>query len=285
MLKKIISYTVWPFLVFGGIFCNYFFIAQGYSREYTSLISIAIFALCVLVLEWVIPYSEEWHSKPDQFLLNDVLYYVINYVIASMVIPLATILCLKFLSFFSYEGLWPTHWTYLSQIILALIVADFGSYWSHRIFHKNAVFWRFHAIHHSLERLSLTNAYTNHPFDNLRDLLPLLLPIIILGAPHDIILWHATISGFVTILLHSNIDTRCGIFNYIFNTPELHRWHHSFVIKESNTNYSFNLVFWDVVFGTFYLPRRSFTKEVGISDKIPHNIRYLMMDMKFSFFK
>ncbi|MFQ5566823.1 MAG: sterol desaturase family protein, partial [Paracoccaceae bacterium] len=59
---------------------------------------------------------------------------------------------------------------------------------------------------------------------------------------------------------HSNVDARLGPLNWLVAGPELHRWHHSRIVRESNTNFGNNLIVWDALFGTRYLPER----QVGV---------------------
>ncbi len=88
-----------------------------------------------------------------------------------------------------------------------------------------------------------------------------------LGAPPSVFaLWvvAATIHG---ICQHANMQIRCGPLNWIFSMAELHRWHHSPLPLESNTNYGQNIILWDIVFGTRFLPSdRRPPRKVGIAD-------------------
>ena len=65
---------------------------------------------------------------------------------------------------------------------------------------------------------------------------------------------------------HANIDVRLGPLNWLFSMAELHRWHHSSRLAETNHNYGATLILWDVVFGTRYLPERSAPEVIGIPD-------------------
>jgi sterol desaturase/sphingolipid hydroxylase (fatty acid hydroxylase superfamily) len=62
---------------------------------------------------------------------------------------------------------------------------------------------------------------------------------------------------------------RFGPLNYVFNTPGLHRWHHSTDLREGNRNYGENLVFFDLLFGTFFNPNRRPPAIIGISEAMP----------------
>jgi sterol desaturase/sphingolipid hydroxylase (fatty acid hydroxylase superfamily) len=58
-----------------------------------------------------------------------------------------------------------------------------------------------------------------------------------------------------------------GWLNYIISGPELHRWHHSKTIKESNSNYGNNVIVWDILFGTFFYPKDRRVKELGLLNR------------------
>jgi sterol desaturase/sphingolipid hydroxylase (fatty acid hydroxylase superfamily) len=60
---------------------------------------------------------------------------------------------------------------------------------------------------------------------------------------------------------------RLGPLNWFFSMAELHRWHHSTLLEESNTNFGQNLIVWDIVFGTRFLPKdREPPEAIGIGD-------------------
>jgi sterol desaturase/sphingolipid hydroxylase (fatty acid hydroxylase superfamily) len=63
----------------------------------------------------------------------------------------------------------------------------------------------------------------------------------------------------------------CGVLNKVFNTPQLHRWHHSIDSKIGNNNYGENLMLWDKIFGTYYYKEDSAVDVIGIQEKMPAN--------------
>jgi sterol desaturase/sphingolipid hydroxylase (fatty acid hydroxylase superfamily) len=66
-------------------------------------------------------------------------------------------------------------------------------------------------------------------------------------------------------LQHCNLDLRSGVLDHVFSTPDLHRWHHSTVYEEGDTNYGAVTSVWDKVFGTFFRPiDRDEPDELGI---------------------
>ena len=104
-------------------------------------------------------------------------------------------------------------------------------------------------------------------------------PLIFIGSTPEVTVLVLTFSSITGFLEHLNIDFKAGIFNYVFNTAQHHRWHHSKVIIESNKNFGKALIIWDILFGTFYLPKDRDVQEVGIigrpvSDKFLKQLTY-----------
>lgn len=173
-------------------------------------------------------------------------------------------------------GPWPSHWPLAVQLGLALVVSQFGEYWVHRWSHTTPWLWRLHATHHSPHRLYFLNASRFHPLDTTLSVLVSLTPLILLGVGPEAMLLLTVWVAVHGMFQHCNIDLRLGPLNYIFSMAELHRWHHSKVTAEANHNYGNNIIFWDLVFGTFYWPRdRPPPVDVGLEDMPGFPQRYL----------
>ena len=98
------------------------------------------------------------------------------------------------------SGIWPGQWPLFWQVVLSLVVAEFGLYWAHRLAHDWGPLWRFHAVHHSVKKLWFWNTGRFHFIDTLKSTL-FSLPIFVLsGAPGDVILWGSAITAFIGIL-------------------------------------------------------------------------------------
>jgi sterol desaturase/sphingolipid hydroxylase (fatty acid hydroxylase superfamily) len=149
--------------------------------------------------------------------------------------------------------------------LLALVIGEFGTYWIHRLMHENAFLWRFHATHHSAPRLYWLNAGRFHPLDLFTQQVLALTPLILLGADTRIIALHTLFSAVHGMFQHCNVDIRLGPLNWFFSMAELHRWHHSKHLEEANTNYGANIIGWDIVFRSRFLPEdRQPPTEIGI---------------------
>jgi sterol desaturase/sphingolipid hydroxylase (fatty acid hydroxylase superfamily) len=162
-------------------------------------------------------------------------------------------------------GLWPTEWPLLAQLPLALFVAELVEYSFHRMMHEVPWLWRFHATHHSAPRLYWLNAARFHPIDLFLVGAVKMVPLALLGAALPIFALVNLFSAIHGAYQHANLPVRLGPLNWIFSMTELHRWHHSKCVEEANHNYGGNLILWDVIFGTRFLPQdRDPPEQIGI---------------------
>jgi sterol desaturase/sphingolipid hydroxylase (fatty acid hydroxylase superfamily) len=166
-------------------------------------------------------------------------------------------------------GLWPDAWPFAAQVGLGLVIAEFGLYWRHRLSHEWRPLWRFHAIHHSVTRLWFFNTGRFHVVDSTSSVLIGAALWFVAGAPAAVFLWVSAVTAAVGMLTHCNVEMRCGPLSYVFNTPTLHRWHHSIDVAEGNRNYGENLVLLDLLFGTYFNPRRRPPALIGIVEPMP----------------
>jgi sterol desaturase/sphingolipid hydroxylase (fatty acid hydroxylase superfamily) len=171
-------------------------------------------------------------------------------------------------AFVSPFHLWPDHWPVFAQVVLGLVIAEFGLYMAHRLAHEFLSLWRFHALHHSVERLWVVNTGRFHFMDSLIKIALSQIPLYLVGAPLPVFLWISAVTAFIGLLTHCNIDVRTGPLDWIFSTPRLHRWHHSRLLAEGNTNYGENLVLWDQLLGTYYNPPRPSSTNIGITGRV-----------------
>ena len=160
----------------------------------------------------------------------------------------------------SLDGLWPHGQPIAVQAILMLVVADFLRYWLHRAFHKFESMWRFHAVHHSPHRLYWVNVGRFHPIEKAVQFCADALPFVLVGVGGEALAAYFVFYAVNGFYQHSNCDVRLGPLNHLVSGPELHRWHHSMIPAESDNNFGNNLIVWDTLFGTRYLPTR---REVG----------------------
>lgn len=258
----------WPLLLGLAIACQ----ASGMSRGWGTYSYAAAYgglALVLFFLERWMPHEKRWLERDGQ-LWPDLGHTILSTVAAQGGALVLTMIGLTWaLRGRPAASHWPTGWPLACQVALGMVIAEFGLYWAHRIAHERDWLWRFHAVHHSSTKLWFFNNSRFHFVDALKSVLLSIPLLMLVGAPGDIMLWVSALTSFIGILTHCNVEMRFGPLNYVFNTPGLHRWHHSTDLREGNQNYGESLVLFDQLFGTYLNPNRRPPVEIGIKEALP----------------
>jgi sterol desaturase/sphingolipid hydroxylase (fatty acid hydroxylase superfamily) len=133
-------------------------------------------------------------------------------------------------------------WPFWAQVLLAALVAEFTSYWSHRLHHSLPSLWWLHALHHGSRRLYWLNNFRIHPLNYAINYILGFAPLLLLGTPADVVFGYLALSYPVLMLQHANLPLRNGWLNYVFSTNEVHRWHHADNVQEGDRNFGRALV-------------------------------------------
>jgi sterol desaturase/sphingolipid hydroxylase (fatty acid hydroxylase superfamily) len=150
------------------------------------------------------------------------------------------------------------------QGLLVIVIGDFIGYWTHRLNHAIPPLWNFHAIHHSAEIMDWLTAVRIHPINDVFSKGLQAIPIMLLGfSPIAVELYTPALSSYVA-LIHANLPWAYGHFRYVIASPAFHRWHHEMDKKAWGKNYAGLFPIYDVLFGTFYMPRGQQPREFGI---------------------
>ena len=139
----------------------------------------------------------------------------------------------------------------LVAAIVGLVAVEFIGYWAHRLQHRFLFFWRIHATHHHLTKMSVARAQRGHPLEFLGLNLGSAVALAFLGASDGVVAVTVVIATSTGYICHANLPLKPGLFGWFFNTPEWHQLHHSLNYDESNTNYGCTIIIWDRIFGTF----------------------------------
>lgn len=275
-MKKVIQYTFFPLtlsLVLGSVFIGVRLISPQNFVFIPGIISLLLIVI-FLFFEKLIPYNKEWLKGRGDTLTDGIQ--------TLFVLPAASKMAELFLPILVYYPLiWISQSNYSFSIlqnnailsfVLLLLACEFCYYWIHRAFHTFSWMWKFHAVHHGAKRVYWLNAGRFHFIEAFVSSLIYFLPIPFFAPEPELIVMLIVLSAITGFIEHVNIDFKAGILNYVFNTAQLHRWHHSIIISESNKNYGKVLVIWDIIFRTFYLPKNRNVDEVGIvEDNVPNS--------------
>lgn len=227
--------------------------AQGANLELVLTVTTVGILLLAIAAERLQPFRPDWNRSQGDTLTD----LTSAGVLAALVDPL-----LKYFGPILMVGLYAylpltteTHalaaLPFALQLTVVILLVEFMKYWLHRLHHAQPGLWWLHAMHHSSRRLYALNNLRFHPLNYSLNVLGSLLPLMLLGAPAELILAYLAFSQPVVMWQHANLDARHGLLNYLFSTNELHRWHHSTVSHEANRNYGNAIMLWDLVFRTF----------------------------------
>lgn len=154
------------------------------------------------------------------------------------------------------------------QAVEIYLLVDFMDYWLHRLFHTGA-WWPFHAVHHSSEHLDWLSAVRVHPVNEAVNKLAPAVPLLFLGFDPTVTMGVAGFLTFYAIFLHADVDWDFGPLRSVIATPVFHRWHHSKDPAAIDKNFAGLLPLWDILFGTYYMPRDRLPCDFGVPEKVP----------------
>jgi sterol desaturase/sphingolipid hydroxylase (fatty acid hydroxylase superfamily) len=266
-MHRALSYAWWPLLFSASVAAVYYGILIGHAVLVFNIAYVAL-AVAIAIVERVMPHEPLW-LKNDGQIVPDIAHTLLNKGVAQATVVIVAIAGLADIAAPTTTVWWPAEAPFALQTILGLLVAEFALYWKHRLAHEWRPLWRFHAVHHSVTRLWFLNTGRFHLVDTLTGLAVAMSALLLLGAPKDVLIMVSAITAIIGILTHSNVDMRCGVLNRVFNTPELHRWHHSKDLAEGNRNYGENLVLFDQLFGTYFNAARRPPSDIGINQPMP----------------
>ena len=256
-MRWLISWTIFPIVYVAAHWGVVAWMQIGYGPGATVAVVSTVVAVVLMLLEYLQPHFGDWHRSQ-----GDVPTDLAHLVFSTMLVPAAfnalflslLLVGATWLSSTFGIGLWPHQLPIALELLVALVVAELGVYWWHRMCHEHEALWRFHATHHSSRRLYWLNSCRFHPIDSLAQYAVEVSPLILLGCDREVLALFTLSTAVIGMFQHANVELRLGPLNWFFSMTELHRWHHSQEIGEGNSNYGANLIVWDVVFGTRFLP-------------------------------
>ena len=244
-----------------------YFVSLSFA-EVISFIIIISAALMFVILERIFPYTKGQKVFREGFFDDLALYtiaqsYILSIIIFGYIIYyIDNTTGISRLQLFANVPIW-------IQLVFFLITHDIYIYWMHRWQHSNKWLWRIHEAHHSPKKVDWLSGSRSHALEILINQTVEFLPIVLLGAPVEVIAYKGVISAVWGMYIHSNLDVKTGKLQKIINGPEMHRWHHS-TGKGRNRNFATKLAIWDWIWGTAYLPETK-PDEYGLKTYFPAN--------------
>jgi sterol desaturase/sphingolipid hydroxylase (fatty acid hydroxylase superfamily) len=226
------------------------------SAAVETAIRIGCFVAVLAVMaawELIAPRRPLFAGKPRRWFSNLALV-VLNTLVVRLLIP-TTALATAMVA--AREG-----WGLLRQFELprwlaflsAIVALDFAIYLQHVLFHAVPLFWRMHLVHHADLDIDVTTGLRFHTFEILLSALIKIAVVAALGPPVAAVPAFEVLLNATSMFNHGNVRLPRGLdrlVRLVLVTPDMHRVHHSAIRHEANSNFGFNLPWWDYLLGTY----------------------------------
>lgn len=192
--------------------------------------------------------SKPWRWTSNLFLV------VLNTVLARVLIPMSAVAVAIFAQSRGGGLMQLVEWSPWVEIVLAVVAFDLAIYLQHVMFHAVPLLWRLHMVHHADLDFDVTTGLRFHPLEILLSALIKLAVVVVLGPPVIAVVVFEVLLNAMSMFNHSNIKLHSGLdrlLRWIVVTPDMHRVHHSVIHRETNSNFGFNLPWWDYLLGTY----------------------------------
>src|SRR4051794_1277997 len=147
-----------------------------------------------------------------------------------------------------------TPWPRVLEGLLGFLALDLAIYAQHVAFHKVPLFWRLHRMHHADLDIDVTTGLRFHPIEILLSMLLKMAVVVLIGVPAVAVIAFEVMLNATSMFNHSNAAMPSWldrILRLAMVTPDMHRVHHSVLRYETDSNFGFNLPWWDRLFGTY----------------------------------
>lgn len=203
-------------------------------------------------------FRTEWREDLFYFLFSSVLVQIISFLSLSpsMFILESTGSWSSFRQLVAEQPL-------ILQVLEIMLLTDFVQYWFHRLFHEIPFLWRFHAVHHSAQKMDWLAGSRMHIVEivGLRGLT--IIPMFILGFNQLALSIYILLVYLNATFVHANVRFNVEWLKPIIVTPRFHHWHHGIEKEAINVNYAIHFPWLDKLFGTYYMPPHQWPKGYG----------------------
>lgn len=213
------------------------------------------FGIFAVMATWevLVPRRALTVSKPIRW-MNNLGIVFLNSFVVRLLFPAAGV----GMAVFSAEHGWGlfnyTDYPFAFEMVLSVLYFDFVIYLQHVVFHSIPTLWRLHRVHHADLDYDVTTGARFHPIEIVLSMLIKFAAIVVIGPPVvSVVIFEVLLNG-TAMFNHSNMKLPLGIdrlLRLLLVTPDMHRVHHSVEDDECNSNFGFNLPWWDRLFGTY----------------------------------
>ena len=255
----------------------------GYGIEARSVDRVPVFAgvdwllldllgsaMLFIFIEKIVPkYRDQVVLRPEWSM--DLLYFGMNHFLVGLFLLVGNGFAPLAFGWATHDGVrgWMQSMPLVLQVVILVLLADFVQYWVHRVFHEVPVLWKFHAVHHCTEHMDWLAGSRTHIVQTLVDRSLVMVPLYLLGPSLDALNFYVAIAAFQAVFVHANVGLRFGPLRYLLVTPQFHHWHHAKDDPAIDTNYAVHTPLYDLIFGSFHLPKDHWPKFYGTVSPLP----------------
>lgn len=221
--------------------------------------------ITIALMERLFPLRVGHNPFKDMQTLNDIVHGLLASEIGGRAARAILDFGLVFVYSIFARSFWPTNLNFWIQFSLAFLIIEVLFYWQHRMFHTIPFFWRFHSLHHNANQMHVMTSARLHFFEIFVRHSIIFGPIVLLGAPAELVFFYLTANNCLGNLAHANLN--CWIPRWLHSvlvTPGVHHLHHSQKREQSDSNFGASLAIFDILFGTFRNPEDEAVEAFGI---------------------
>ncbi|MBW1799102.1 MAG: sterol desaturase family protein [Deltaproteobacteria bacterium] len=209
--------------------------------------------IAVALFELVLPRRPLTTSKGKRWFAN-IGIVIINTVVLRLIFPAGAVGLAIWMGREGWGLFNHVEFPFWLEVVLSVILLDFIIYLQHVMFHAVPILWKLHMMHHADMDYDVTTGTRFHPIEIIISILIKISAIMVLGAPAlGVIIFEILLNG-TAMFNHGNLFIPIQadrILRLLVVTPDMHRVHHSVFPNETNSNFGFNLPWWDRIMGTY----------------------------------
>ncbi len=229
---------------------------MSFLEQYEAMIRLSAFAgifLLMALLEIAMPRKQRVLAKGARWFTN-ISLVIVDTLALRLVMPILALGMADYAALHGWGLLAMIALPFWIEIIIAFLLLDMLIYAQHIAFHKIPILWRFHKVHHADRDLDVTSGARFHPVESILSMAYKLICIMLIGPAAFAVFLFEVVLNAAAMFNHANVRLPLGldrVLRLFIVTPDMHRVHHSVIVRETNSNYSFFLTIWDRMFRTY----------------------------------